>query len=148
MDYRLFKELPALSMKKLLAIRSPADIKSMRLVDEFVDDHIMSAIAIINGVTFSMWWCGARTVGALTIGDSKQAKKTVFDSLQSKLAGDIADMFDLTDEDMRIALKEKRAQYNVILEHLRSLRKNATARKEMADLLKTSKVFDSNFNIL
>lgn len=43
-------------IKTLLAIESANDINSLEIVDEFIDDHLMCAIAKINDVEMEFMW--------------------------------------------------------------------------------------------
>jgi hypothetical protein len=135
---KTFDQLTANDAKKLLAIKSGKDIKSMELLDEFEDDHIACAHAKINGVALELLWCGPRVVGALDISDSKQAKQVVFMALESAIHADVNMMFDMDEADLaKVILKPL---YKVVLAHLRDLPKTNSLRKEVAGYLANSKV--------
>jgi hypothetical protein len=135
---KTFDQLTANDAKKLLAIKSGKDIKSMKLLDEFEDDHIACAHAKINGVAIELLWCGPRVVGALDISDSKQAKQVVFNALESAIHGDVGMMFDKYDDELAEMINEP--LYKVVLAYLRDLPKNNSLRKEIAGTLRDSKV--------
>lgn len=146
-----FPALTELSVKDfnvLAAIKSPTDIKKMRLVNEFEDDHIPSADAIINNVKISLWCCGSKVVGALEFNDSAKAKKTVYDALRTEFYVNLAAMFDETDEAMKQTIEENREFFETVLSYLRSLRKNNPLRKEMSEYLADSKVVSKDFELL
>ena len=137
-------------LAKLFAIKKPEDIKSVILVDDYVDDNIPSAIIKVNGVKYDLPWCGSSVIGALEyVKDSPKAKKKVVSALKNAIEVDIeCDCFDFTDEDLIKVITKYREQYELIVDYIRSHRANSTLRKLAASYFENSKVINTKLEIL
>jgi hypothetical protein len=63
--------------QSLKNIKSPQDIKSCQVVNDWVDDHIICVGVILNGVEFGAWWCGWEVAGAFKYWEHPEAKQDI-----------------------------------------------------------------------
>jgi hypothetical protein len=77
----------------LIAIKSPADITSVELVDMFIDDHACCAEAKINGAYAFFGWYDEISLGFLKYWkDSPTARQDLFESLKTVTRNAITDL--------------------------------------------------------
>lgn len=125
------------TMAKLLAIKKPEDIKKTFVIDEYEDDHIPSAVASINGIRLDLPWCGSHVVGALDLTDSKKGKKAILYAVKRAITDSIvSEMFAMSDEDLKAAMKKDKEKYDFVIAHLKSLSLTNELRKEFAEGMK------------
>jgi len=78
-EYPFVSELDDQSIKKLLLIRKPEDIKSVSLEAMWMDDSVECYGVIINGVVMGLWWYGTYIKGYLErFNDNIDAKNRQF----------------------------------------------------------------------
>jgi hypothetical protein len=94
---RMFDELTPDEQKKIEAIKTVDDIKSVELLDTWEDDHEMCAGVEINGVKMGFWWIGSG-IGAFEYPDSPKAKKDVLEMIKEA----VQDAYEDTDESKKI----------------------------------------------
>ena len=133
--------------RKMLSILKVEDIKTVKLVREFEDDHIACADALINGVEVGLFWCGSATIGALEFWkESPKAKKRVFEAVRSEVETSINVMFDMCDADLLAELREidGLVAYNEVLDYAVKRGKKSSIYKEILGYMKNSpEIFDS-----
>jgi len=78
-EYPFVSELDDQSIKELLLIRKPEDIKSVSLEAMWMDDSVECYGIILNGVVMGLWWYGPHIKGYLQkFNDKLDAKNRAF----------------------------------------------------------------------
>ena len=87
---RDFATLTKKEMRKILAIRKLDDIKTIKLMNSWQDDHITCAGFRLNGVQMALWWCGEEIVGAIKYADeSSRARKDLLTEIVNRILQDV-----------------------------------------------------------
>lgn len=92
-EYPHIEELPPDQIAVLRTIKTPQDLKEVHVMNTWVDDHVLCAGVVINGVEFGAWWAGWELVGAMFYSQDPKAGpviieylKRIFDSIDDAAA--------------------------------------------------------------
>jgi hypothetical protein len=79
---RHYEDLDPQEQQALRNIKSPQDIKSCQIVNDWVDDHLICVGIVLNGVEFGAWWCGWETAAAFMYWEHPKAKEAIAGYIQ------------------------------------------------------------------
>lgn len=82
---RMFEELTTKERKIIEEIRSPNDIKTLKVIDVWEDDHLNCVGIEINGVRVGLWWVGVEIVGACKYWKDERAKRDIIECLKLQM---------------------------------------------------------------
>jgi hypothetical protein len=88
---RHLDDLEAHELDILRRIKSPQDIQSCQVMNDWVDDHEVCIGVILNGVEFGAWWCGWETGAAFLYWEHPKAKEKIAEYVNQSVTQAIED---------------------------------------------------------
>jgi len=83
--YRTVEELTPEELEAIKAIQLPDDIKEVKVISEWYDDHLPCIGFKINGVKMAFWWADRKVVGALHFVDSPSARAVIATEIKAAI---------------------------------------------------------------
>ena len=83
---RMVGKLTTAEKEKIADIKQPSDLKSVKIVDEWTDDHLPCLGVKINGVPMGFWWLSRGSIGSFEYPESAKAKSWIIELIQDQIA--------------------------------------------------------------